>query len=333
MNILVTGGAGYIGSHVALTLLDQKHEVTIIDSLVTSNSKLIPDKAVFVKSDIANKEKISEILKNKSFDVVMHFAGLTRVGESVNFPDKYFENNYEKAKIFFNTCIKFGLKKIIFSSTASVYGNIKAKKNILESQKPKPTNPYSESKVRLENFLIEQSKKKLIATTILRYFNVAGADKKMRSGLLNSPDNLIKAVCEVASNKRDKIIINGKDYGTKDGTTIRDFIHVSDLVEMHLLAAKNLIKENSTEIYNCGYGYGYSIEDVIRETNNILKKKINYEYGPRRKDDIEYSVADNTKFKNKFKWKAKYNLNDILMSSLDWEKNIKKYIYNTYFLI
>lgn len=324
MNILVTGGAGYIGSHVALTLLDQKHEVTIIDSLVTSNLKLIPDKAVFVKSDIANKEKISEILKNKSFDVVMHFAGLTRVGESVNFPDKYFENNYEKAKIFFNTCIKFGLKKIIFSSTASVYGNIKAKKNILESQKPKPTNPYSESKVRLENFLIEQSKKKLIATTILRYFNVAGADKKMRSGLLNSPDNLIKAVCEVASNKRDKIIINGKDYSTKDGTTIRDFIHVSDLVEMHLLAAKNLIKENSTEIYNCGYGYGYSIEDVIRETNNILKKKINYEYGPRRKDDIEYSVADNTKFKNKFKWKAKYNLNDILMSSLEWEKNIKK---------
>jgi len=324
MNILVTGGAGYIGSHVALTLLDQKHEVTIIDSLVTSNLKLIPDKAVFVKSDIANKEKISEILKNKSFDVVMHFAGLTRVGESVNFPDKYFENNYEKAKIFFNTCIKFGLKKIIFSSTASVYGNIKAKKNILESQKPKPTNPYSESKVRLENFLIEQSKKKLIATTILRYFNVAGADKKMRSGLLNSPDNLIKAVCEVASNKRDKIIINGKDYGTKDGTTIRDFIHVSDLVEMHLLAAKNLIKENTTEIYNCGYGYGYSIEDVIRETNNILKKKINYEYGPRRKDDIEYSVADNTKFKNKFKWKAKYNLNDILMSSLEWEKNIKK---------
>ena len=324
MNILVTGGAGYIGSHVALTLLDQKHEVTIIDSLVTSNLKLIPDKAVFVKSDIANKEKISEILKNKSFDVVMHFAGLTRVGESVNFPDKYFENNYEKAKIFFNTCIKFGLKKIIFSSTASVYGNIKAKKNILESQKPKPTNPYSESKVRLENFLIEQSKKKLIATTILRYFNVAGADKKMRSGLLNNPDNLIKAVCEVASNKRDKIIINGKDYGTKDGTTIRDFIHVSDLVEMHLLAAKNLIKENSTEIYNCGYGYGYSIEDVIRETNNILKKKINYEYGPRRKDDIEYSVADNTKFKNKFKWKAKYNLNDILMSSLEWEKNIKK---------
>jgi|TARA_B100001964_G_scaffold149007_1_gene164195 UDP-glucose 4-epimerase len=324
MNILLTGGAGYIGSHVALTLLDQKHEVTIVDSLVTSNSKLIPNKARFIKCDIADKEKISEVLKNKSFDVVMHFAGLTRVGESVNFPDKYFENNYEKAKIFFNTCIKFRLKKIIFSSSGSVYGNVIDKKNILESQTPKPTNPYSESKFKLEKFLIEQSEKKIITATILRYFNVAGADKKMRSGLLNNPDNLIKVVCEVANDKRDKIIINGKDYDTKDGTTIRDFIHVSDIVEMHLLAAKNLIKEDSTEIYNCGYGYGYSIKDIIEETNNILNKKISYEYGPRRKGDAVYSVADNRKFTNKFKWKAKHNLKDILITALEWEKKILK---------
>jgi len=323
MNILLTGGAGYIGSHVALTLLDNNHKVTIIDNLTTSNSKLIPDRAVFIKSDIADNERISKILKNESFDVVMHFAGLTRVGESVNFPDKYFENNYEKAKIFFNTCIAFGLKKIIFSSTGSVYGNVVAKENILESQTTQPTNPYSESKRRLENFLIENSKKKLISAIILRYFNVAGADKKMRSGLINNPDNLIKAVCEVAINKRDKIIINGKDYDTKDGTTIRDFIHVSDLVDMHLIAAENLIKENNTEIYNCGYGYGYSIEDIIKEINNILNKKINYQYGPRRKGDSEYSVADNTKFKNKFGWKAKYNLKDILTSALEWEKSIK----------
>jgi UDP-glucose 4-epimerase len=323
MNILLTGGAGYIGSHVALNLLDQEHEVTIIDSLVNSDGKLIPPEAKFIKSDIADEKIISKIFVNKKYDVVMHFAGFTRVGESVKFTEKYILNNYEKAKTFFNICIENNIKKAIFSSTGSIYGNLKQNINISESVKPNPTNPYSESKFKLENFLIKKSDEKLLDTIILRYFNVAGSDEKMRSGLLSNPDNLIKAVCEVATYKKKKFTVNGNKYNTKDGTAIRDLIHVSDLAEMHLLAAKKIIKKNGFEIYNCGYGMGYSIEDVIKEMNNLIGRKINYEYGPNREGDVEYSVSDNTKFKKNFKWEPKHNnLNYILKTALNWEKSI-----------
>ena len=160
-----------------------------------------------------------------------------------------------------------------------------------------------------------------ISATILRYFNVSGADEKMRSGLMSNPDNLIKAICEVATKKRDKLIVNGKDYDTKDGTAIRDFIHVSDLAEMHLIAAKDLINKSGIEVFNCGYGVGYSVQDIINTMNKILKSKINFEYGPRRKGDAEYSVANNDKFIKKFNWKPKYNnLEYILKTALNWEK-------------
>ena len=214
------------------------------------------------------------------------------------------------------------MKKIIFSSTGSIYGNID-KKNILETDKANPINPYSESKYKLEKYLIQLSNEGKINASILRYFNVSGADEKMRSGLMSNPDNLIKAICEVATNKRDKLIINGNNYNTKDGTTVRDFIHVSDLAEMHLIAAKYLMNRPETEVFNCGYGKGYSVQDIVDTMCKILKNKINFEYGPRRKGDAEYSVANNKKFVRKFNWKPKYdNLEYILRTALSWEKNI-----------
>ena len=322
MNILITGGAGYIGSHTANIFLDFGHSVTIIDNLINGHTSLIPKKAKFLNSDIADKKKVSLLLEKNKFDVVVHFAGFTRVAESVREPNKYYDNNFEKPKLFFDYCMKYDLKKIIFSSTGSIYGNID-KKNILETDKPNPINPYSESKHKLEKYLIQLSNEGKINAIILRYFNVSGADEKMRSGLMSNPDNLIKAICEVATMKRDKLIVNGNNYNTKDGTAVRDFIHVSDLAEMHLIAAKDLMNKPVTDVFNCGYGRGYSVQDIVDTMSKILKKKINFEYGPRREGDAEYSVANNEKFVRKFNWKPKYNnLEYILKTALSWERNI-----------
>jgi UDP-glucose 4-epimerase len=321
MNILLTGGAGYIGSHTALELIDNGHSVTIIDNLITGTAKLIPNKARYFNFDVGDKQSIEKILKKEKFDVVMHFAGLIRVDESIKFPERYNIHNYEKTKFFFDCCFKNNLKKIVFSSTAGVYGNSKSTE-LKETDHLKPSNPYANSKLNIENYLIENSKSNKIKHIILRYFNVAGADEKKRSGLIsNSSTNLIKVLCEVAVNKREKIIINGNDYKTNDGTAIRDFIHVSDIANIHILAANSLFEGAKSNIYNCGYGKGYSVKEVISEMEKITNKKIKTEIGPRRQKDIVVSIANSSKFKKKFSWKAKFNnLNYILKTALEWEK-------------
>ena len=323
LNILVTGGAGYIGSHVAHLLLDNDYNVTIIDNLITGNRQLIPKKADFFDCDISDQKEVSKIINQKKFELVMHFAGLIRVDESVKEPDKYYEFNYEKAKVFLNTCIKNDLKKIIFSSTASVYGNPK-EDNVSENNPLDPLNPYAKSKLRLENFLIEISKKEDIKYIILRYFNVAGADKKMRTGLISKySTHLIKIASEVAAGKREKIIINGNDYDTIDGTAVRDYIHVSDLADIHLISAKHLLMEGRSDIFNCGYGTGFTVKEVINEFNSILEKKIKYEVGRRRPGDSKLVVANSDKFKKTFSWHPKFNkLKFILKTAYDWEKKL-----------
>lgn len=320
---LLTGGAGYIGSHVAHTLIDKGHQVTIIDNLITGSQRLVPKKARFIQCDISNKKEITKLLKNNTFDVVMHFAGLIKVDESTKFPKKYDNYNYKKAKIFLSTCFKNNLKKIIFSSTAAVYGNPKGKK-VSEIDRLSPLNPYAKSKSKLEKYIINESINSNIKYVILRYFNVAGADHKKRTGMIaKSSTNLIKVICEVATKKRNKFIINGNNYNTKDGTTIRDFIHVSDLAEIHNLSATYLIKNNKSQIFNCGYGKGFSIMEVLNNMNSILKRKISYTIGKPRKKDIYFSVANTKKFNRYFKWKPKFdNIKYILKSALNWEKTI-----------
>ena len=320
-NILLTGGAGYIGSHVANYLLDRGLKVTIIDNLSTGHKKLIPKKVKFYNCDIANTKKVAEIIKKNSFDVVMHFAGVIRVDESIKNPEKYNFINYEKGKIFLNTCFENNLNKVIFSSTASVYGNSTNKK-VSENSKLKPINPYAKSKLKIENFLIKNSKLKKFKYIILRYFNVAGADKKLRTGLISkSSTNLIKVICEVAIGKRKKFKINGNNYDTKDGTPIRDFIHVTDLAEIHYLCTKYLIAKNKSNIFNCGYGVGYSVKEVLSNINNLIANKIPIIYGKRRLNDIASSISNTKKFNTCFKWSAKNNsLKNILKSSLQWEK-------------
>jgi len=323
-NFLLTGGAGYIGSHVAHMLIDEGHKVTIIDSLITGSKQIVPKKAKLIQCDISNEKVVTKIIQNNKFDIVMHFAGLTRVDESIKFPKKYDNFNYKKAKIFINTCFKNNLKRIIFSSTASVYGNPKGKK-VSENDKLNPMNPYAKSKLKLEKFIIKKSKIHKAKYIILRYFNVAGADYKKRTGMIaKASTNLIKVICEVASGKRKKLIINGNNFNTKDGTTIRDFIHVSDLAQIHNLSAKHLIKDKKSQIFNCGYGNGFSILDVIKSMNFILKKRLPFIVGKPRKKDIYFSVADTKKFNRYFRWKPKYNsLNYILTTALNWEKKQK----------
>ena len=324
MKILVTGGAGYIGSHVCNLLLDSGYEVTVIDSLVTGNKNLVPKNARLVVSDIADEKKIEDLVIKEKFDLVMHFAGLIRVDESVKEPQKYNEYNFEKAKIFLNICFKNGLNKIIFSSTASVYGNPN-KEKVLESDPLNPLNPYATSKLKLEDFIKKTSEKIDLKYIILRYFNVAGSDEKLRSGLISKhSSHLIKIACEVAVGKREKLIINGNDYDTFDGTPIRDFIHVSDLADIHLISAKHLIDSGKSDIFNCGYGKGYSVKEVIENFNQILDKKISYEIGPRRDGDSKMIIANPEKFNKFFGWKPKFdNIKYILKTAVDWEKKIK----------
>jgi UDP-glucose 4-epimerase len=322
-NILITGGAGYIGSHVCHLLIEQGYKVTCIDSLITGNKELLPKQVKLEIFDIAEKEKVTKLIKDNSFDLVMHFAGLIRVDESVKQPERYNDFNYLKAKIFLETCYKNGLNKIIFSSTASVYGNPKTQR-VKETDPTDPLNPYASSKLELENFIRETSENYKTKYIILRYFNVAGADEKMRTGLISKvSSHLIKIASEVVVGKRDKLVINGDDYNTPDGTAVRDYIHVSDLAEIHLISANYLIEGGESNLFNCGYGNGFSIKDVINEINKITNKSLETIIGPRRPGDSKMIVSNVTKFTKYFSWEPKYNnLNYILKTAIEWEKKL-----------
>lgn len=322
-NILLTGGAGYIGSHVALSLLDKGYAVTIIDNLITGNEKIIPKKAEFIKCDISDEKIISNLLSKKNFDALMHFAALVKVEESLDKPNDYLENNYKKSSVLFRTCIKNGLNNFIFSSTASVYGN-KSKLPVNESSHLSPLNPYAESKILTEKYLIKLNKEKMANYIILRYFNVAGADPLLRSGLISkNPTHLIKIASEAAVKKRDQVVIFGDNYPTPDGSAIRDYIHVSDLAELHILSLDYLIKNNDSTIMNCGYGYGYSVKTILNEINSIIKEPLNIKIGNKRKGDAISLVANIDKLKKKLQWNPKYNdLKKILDTSIKWEEKI-----------
>ena len=324
MNVLLTGGAGYIGSHVALKLIEEGHQVTIVDNLITGSENLIPKQASFLKCNINNKEKITNLLKNNKFDTIMHFAAFIKVEESVKNPSKYFQNNKDNTIKFFETCYENKLTNLIFSSTAAVYGNKKTSKPISEKTDLNPLNPYGKSKLDVENYLLKNSDR--FNYIILRYFNVAGADPELRSGLIsNKSSHLIKIASEVAIGKRKKITIYGKDYKTFDGTAIHDYIHVSDLADIHINLLNYLKKNKVSNILNCGYGKGYSVKEVIDAANNITNGSIKYEYGKRRLGDSEILISDVDKLKNLINWKPKYNnLNVILKTAIDWEKKINE---------
>jgi len=322
MKILLTGGAGYIGSHVLLSIIENNHDVVVIDDLSTGNKNLIPKNIKLINTNINNTEKISNILKEEKFDLLLHFAGFIKVEESVQNPDKYFKNNTDNAIDLFETCYKHNLRNIIFSSTAAAYGNPINNNLIKENEHLKPLNPYGESKVKTEKYLLNNEDK--YNSIILRYFNVAGADPDLRSGPISDKStHLIKILSEVAVGKREKISIYGNDYNTADGTAIRDYIHVSDLANIHLETAKYLLENKISNIFNCGYGKGYSVLEVINAANKISGNKIKFEYDKRRPGDAEKLISNVDKLHQNINWKPKFdNLNLIIQTTIDWEKKI-----------
>ena len=325
MNVLITGGAGYIGSCTANFFLDKGCSVTIIDNLSTGTKNLVPKKAKFYKLSVQNRS-VLKILKENMFDLVIHFAGFIQVEESVNKPKKYLINNFQNTIKFFEYCKISKLKFVIFSSTAAVYGIPREKlgSNLInENNKINPINPYALSKLKVENFL---KKNKFFKSIILRYFNVAGADPQLRSGQVskNKTTHLIKNICEKYILNR-KIKIFGNDYPSLDGTAIRDYIHVYDLAELHYLSALYLLKKKTNNLFNCGYGVGFSVLEVINTFNKIVKKKIEFKFTKRRPGDVFLLVADNAKIIKFLKWRPKFqSLKKILSSSLKWELKLKK---------
>ena len=322
MKILLTGGAGYIGSHVLLSILKDNHDVCVIDNLSTGNEKLIPKNVNFINCNINEEIILSNLLKKESFDILLHFAGYIKVEESVKNPSKYFENNTDNAINLFKICYENGLNNIIFSSTAAVYGNPTNSDSIKEDENLNPVNPYGESKVKTEEYLLKNKDK--FNSIILRYFNVAGADPELRSGLIaNQPTHLIKILSEVVVGKREKIYIYGNDYNTEDGTAIRDYIHVSDLASIHLEAANYLLEKKISNIFNCGYGKGYSVLEVINIAKKIYGEKIKFEYDKRRPGDAERLISNVDKLHQHINWKPQFdNLDLIIQTAVEWEKKI-----------
>ena len=322
MNILLTGGAGYIGSHVVLALLDNGHSVSVIDDLSTGHKNLLPDNIQFLECNINNKNKVASLIKQNNFDALMHFAAFIKVEESVKNPEKYFTNNTDNAINLFETCFENNLKNIIFSSTAAAYGNPETNNTIPETEILRPLNPYGESKIKTEKFLFQN--KNRFKFIILRYFNVAGADLSLRTGLISkNTTHLIKITSEVAVGKREKVTIFGNDYNTPDGTAIRDYIHVSDLADVHLKTMEYLISNKKSNIFNCGYGKGYSVKEVVDITNKITGGAIKFEYGKRRLGDAENLVSDISKFHQYIDWAPRYNnLSIIIETAINWEKKL-----------
>ena len=325
MSVLVTGGAGYIGSHMVLALADAGEDVVVLDNLSTGFEWAIHPKAKLIKGDIGDEQLTTSIMKNHGVEAVVHFAGSIVVPESVADPLAYYLNNTVKSRSLMASAVASGVKKFIFSSTAAVYGNPKSLP-VFEDMEPAPISPYGTSKLMTEHMLRDSQAAYGLNFVALRYFNVAGADPKGRSGQ-STPraTHLIKVACQTALGQRDKMEVFGTDYDTPDGTCLRDYIHVSDLISAHVDALAHLRKGGESGIFNCGYGTGYSVLEVIKAVEKANGAPINKVLGPRRPGDAAGIVAGADRVRAVLGWKPKYNdLDFIVNSALTWEKHLEK---------
>ena len=320
-NILITGGAGYIGSHIVELLIKNKANIIIIDNLVTGHKKLLNKKAIFFKEDIRNKLAIKKIINDYEISSIIHLAGLLNISESEKNKKKYYKNNVEGTLNLVESCKNTSVKKIIFSSSCSIYGNVKGAVN--EKRKPNPQSYYALTKFKAEEIIKKFSKKYNYKYGILRYFNVAGASPSGKIGEIEtSHGHLIKNISIQSLKKKPIISIYGNDYKTKDGTCVRDYIHVSDLADIHIKTLKYINKSSKSLILNCGYGKPYSVLEIA----NIFKKKnkntqINFKN--RRPGDVAEVYSNTKKFDKILKLKPKYNsLEYILNSAHMWEKRL-----------
>ncbi len=332
MNILITGGAGYIGSHVAKQLLEtSKHNITILDNLSTGSAKTLDTlKSIrafkFVQIDLNAFDTVCEVLKENNIDTIIHFAASIVVPESVENPLKYYMNNTVNTTNLIRCAVANDVKRFIFSSTAAVYGepvNL-SETGIDESYETSPINPYGMSKLMSERVIQDTALAyKDFKYVIFRYFNVAGASDDLTIGECHDPEtHLIPLVAQTALGKRDKIMIFGDDYKTIDGTNIRDYVHVLDLADAHIQAISYL-ENNGSDIFNCGYGRGFSVKDVVETMKQATSTEFQVEIAPRRDGDPAILISDNRKIKSKMNWTPKYeDLGVICESAYAWEKSV-----------
>ncbi len=322
MSVLVLGGAGYIGSNTVYELIDNGEEVVVADNLQTGHMSAIHPEAKFYKGDIRDKEFLDNIFKTEKIDTVIHFAANSLVGESMTNPLKYYDNNLYGTMVLLKSMIENHIDKIVFSSTAAVYGepeNIP----ILETDKTEPTNTYGETKLAMEKMFKWTSQAHDLRFVSLRYFNACGAHKNGKIGERHNPEtHLIPLILQVPNNQRSEIKIFGDDYNTPDGTCIRDYIHVKDLANAHILAVKYLRNGGKSDIFNLGNGIGFSVKKVIETARKVTGHPIPAQISPRREGDPAQLVASSQKACDVLGWKPQYfELEKIISSAWNFHRN------------
>ncbi len=313
MNILVTGGAGYIGSTCSEFLIDNNHQVTIFDSLELGYQDAIDPRANFIKGDLNNKNEIFAAAHSDNFDAVMHFAAYSLVGESIDNPGKYFMNNNVAGLNLLNAAVDANIGRFVFSSTAATYG-LPKESPITETAEQSPINPYGESKLFFEKMLYWYNRKYNLKYTALRYFNAAGATEKY--GESHSPEtHIVPLILQVALGQRDCIKVFGNDYPTPDGTCLRDYIHITDLAQAHMLA----LDSSQNGHYNLGTGNGFSVMEIIDVARKITGHPIPVKISDRRPGDPAILIADSKLIKKELGWDPKFeNIEDIILSTWNW---------------
>lgn len=321
--ILVTGGAGYIGSHTVRELLSKGHEVIVLDNFSSGHKNTVATQ--IVEGDLNDLVFLEKIFSENNISAVIHFAGLIRVDESVKEPGKYFQNNVVGTINLINAMIKHGVKKIVYSSSAAVYGN-PVRIPIKETDACVPTNPYGEAKLLVEKIIENYYKVHGLSAVALRYFNAAGASMDASTGE-NHPveTHLIPKILDVASGRADSLKVFGNDYPTRDGTAVRDYVHVLDLAAVHALALNKLQSETGTFAYNVGTGKGYSIMQVVQEVLEVTRRMIVCQQQPRREGDPAILVADSAKLKQDLGYELRYSdLNTIMKTAWEWHKKLPR---------
>lgn len=320
MKILVLGGAGYIGSHTVYELIDAGEDVVIIDNLETGYKEAVHPKAKFYQGDLRDRAFVDSVLDQETgIDAVIHFAANSLVGESMTDPLKYYDNNLCGTKTMLESMVAHGIDKIVFSSTAATYGEPE-KTPILETDRTEPTNTYGETKLSMEKMFKWVGKAHGLRFVSLRYFNACGAHKSGEIGEAHNPEtHLIPLILQVPNGKREAISIFGTDYPTKDGTCVRDYIHVTDLAQAHILAVKYLMEGNESDIFNLGNGIGFTVKEVIETAKEVTQKPIQAEEEGRRAGDPAVLIASSEKAKKVLGWKPEHaDLHEIIESAWRW---------------
>ncbi len=317
--LLITGGAGYIGSHMVRKLLTEDYTPVVIDNLVYGHKQALPKNISFYQGDISDQKLLAKIFREHQIKAVLHFSAYAYVGESVENPRKYYENNVVGTLNLLNSMLAADIKYFIFSSTCATYGMPLTKK-LTETHDQKPINPYGNTKLMIEKILADYDKAYGLKHINLRYFNAAGADDSGEIGEAHDPEtHLTPLVQQNIKGLRKNIKVFGTDYSTSDGTCIRDYIHVNDLADAHLLALQYLFKNNKSDSFNLGNENGYSVFEVIEACEKIARKKAHIINAKRRAGDPPVLVADASKAKKLLRWKPKYDLTDIVKTAWNWE--------------